>query len=307
MALLNRQLSIAALLCFFPALLFSSEANWWGVAKGGASFKHLALATETRSAALSGAGVAWSGRGIASMQPAMQAAEPLRLAFHRTWLPEEVGAKLDRFEVMSGSGKNGFSFAGEMIGYDEIEGYDDDGNRVGDYGAGAWQLNATFSRNLGVWRWGARIAGGQFEIEEADSWAMMGDFGITRDLPLGFRLGTALRHLGWATAFVKDEPSLPTELAVGLVQEGSWRNRWISWSLGVDLRRRNGDGLAAVTALELLWNDRIAVRVGYPFGEDHPGLSGGFGLRSRWIDADYAVISDGLYSLRHQLGLSLLL
>lgn len=292
------------LLCAVPAFLGGAEAQWWGAPRGGASFKHLGLATEARSAALSGAGAAWSGPGIASMQPAALTVTPLRLTFNRAWLPEQVDGTLDRVELR---GPYALAFAAEIVDYGDLDGYDEDGGTAGNYGAGAWRLSAAWGRTKQSWSWGVRLSGGRYEIEDEHSWAMTGDMGVTYGLPLGLRLGTVLRHLGWATPFLHDEPSLPTELVVGVVQEGHWRDRLLGWSVGVDLRRRNGDGLAAIVAGELLFKERIALRLGYPFGEDQPGVSAGLGLYSEWIDADYAVVSDGLYGLRHQLSLSLFL
>lgn len=306
MALLTfRKAAFATLLLSVAAI--AAEGSWWGEAKGGTSYNHLALPTETRAAALAGASAAWNGRGVGGLQPAALQNEPLRLTFNRTWLPQQIDATLDRVELVTGSGRNGFSFAGEVLDYNDFDGYDDDGRAVGKYGAGAWRLAAGWGRSWESWSWGVEISGGRFEIEQEHSWMMVGSMGIVRSLPAGFRLGTVFRNVGWATPFIHDEPSLPTEMAVGLLQQGSLSNRLLGWSGGVEARRRNGEGLAWIASAELLLKERVAFRVGYPFGEDHPSLSGGLGVRSRWIDADYSIIGDGLYGLRHQLALSLLL
>ena len=143
------------------------------------------------------------------------------------------------------------------------------------------------------------------EIEDYDSWIGMASFGIVCSLPLGFRAGTALRHVGWATPFRNDEPTLPSELVVGIAQGGRLSSGFLAWTAGVDVRRRNGDGLAAIVSGEAVLHDAVAIRAGYPFGEDEPGISVGGALLLRWVDVEYALASHGLYGARHHLGLAI--
>lgn len=292
-------------LFFCTPVLMGAEAVRWGAPQGSASFKHWGLATETRAAALSGIGAAWTGRGISAQQPATIRPDPLRLSFHRMWLPDEIPGTLDRLELSGQLKGYGFSVSGEILDYGLIDGYDADGRAGGRYGAGAWRFSTGWGGENRNWSWGLRFHGGAFEIEEESSWAATTDIGVIRLFPCGIRAGAVVRHLGWATPFLRDEPTLPTELVVGGSHSGHTATEVLSWTAGVDVRRRNGEGLAVIAATEMVWRNRLALRIGYPFGEDYPGLSSGIGFRSKSVDVDYGVVSDGLTGIRHQFGLSL--
>ena len=302
---LLRTRTVLLLAALAAGTAFCASAKPWGAPKGGASFGHLGIPPQARAAALAGGGVAWSGEGLSSMQPALAGSESLRLDFSRAWMPEEVGARLDRFELSGGAGRNGFSVSGTLLDYDDLDGYTEDDVSAGSYGAGAWHLALAWSRSLGPVRWGAELSGGNAEIEDYDSWIGMASFGIVCSLPLGFRAGTALRHVGWATPFRNDEPTLPSELVVGIAQGGRLSSGFLAWTAGVDVRRRNGDGLAAIVSGEAVLHDSFAIRAGYPFGEDEPGISVGGALLLRWVDVEYALASHGLYGARHHLGLAI--
>ena len=300
----RRALQALALLAAFAC---AASAVPWGAARGSTSYKHLVLPSTARSAALAGGGVSWTRNGLGPVQPASSPRGPLRLSFDRAWMPEEVGARLDRIALERGAGRNGFSLAATILDYDDINGYTDDDAPAGSYGAGAWHVSFGWSRALGAAEWGMRLSGGRYAIEDESSWAATGDFGLAVALPFGLRAGTALRNVGWATKFLRDEPSLPTELVAGLSHHGRLESGFLSWSAGCDVRRRNGDGLAAVVSGELVFRDRFALRAGWPFGEDEPGITAGVGFLGTWVDVDYALVSDGLYGMRHHLGLAILL
>ena len=157
-----RALQALALLAAFAC---AASAVPWGAARGSTSYKHLVLPSTARSAALAGGGVSWTGNGLGPVQPASSPRGPLRLSFDRAWMPEEVGARLDRIALERGVGRNGFSLAATILDYDDIDGYTDDDAPAGSYGAGAWHVSFGWSRALGAAEWGMRLSGGRYAIE----------------------------------------------------------------------------------------------------------------------------------------------
>ena len=153
--MLKNPLLISLLVC---ATAFAASGRYWNTGLGGVTLQHLSMQASPRSAALSGAGVA----------DPLRVSEVTRnpLAITRIQAAEfglnqivfgDAGAD-DFVSVYYGLplGESfALSFGLEYLGYDDIEGRDENGELAAEYGAYAWAAQAGFGNRGKAFGWAA--------------------------------------------------------------------------------------------------------------------------------------------------------
>jgi hypothetical protein len=141
--------------------------------------------------------------------------------------------------------------------------------------------------NIGVGATGHYIHQ-KIQAEGADGFAL--DLGFMgRDIVRGFSAGVALNHLGDMSAFVADEPQLPTTVRVGGTYEHTLGRA------GALLVTAEGHAIKEnvprfVAGLEWQAPDYVSLRAGWVEGIDAQNFSAGFGLLLKQVHLDYSFV-----------------
>ena len=153
---MNKKILAASLVAC--SLAFAGEH--WNVDAGGVSMKYLSMHASARTAGLSGAGVAdaTSASDILRNPLSMNSVAEAEAGINHIIFPEYTADDYTTaYVVLPFAAFNyplTFSAGAEFLGYDGIEGRDEEGFKTSDYGAYAWALqaglgNRTDAFNLG--------------------------------------------------------------------------------------------------------------------------------------------------------------
>lgn len=262
---------------FAGALLLSAPVRAGiDLESGESGYKLLKLEAGSRSAALSGAGVAAPALEQ-DLNPAIDAPEKIEMAVGWTRGYTQFGddrqhavwaVPLARAALLANLRFQGFS---------DLEGYDDEARSTGTYTASTFAGGVGLSLPLpaGV-RLGARLEGGSNHVADARSWAAWGDLGARWSLDSSWwSLGTSVRNWGLATTSGDDAETLPLTVQLG----GAAHHGLGSWdlSLMLDAKRPLDEDWTFPLGLEARWSV-LSLRAGFPLGRDEARPSFGAGL-----------------------------
>ena len=139
-------------------------------------------------------------------------------------------------------------------------------------------------------------------IENTRAYAFAADLGWNYALRYNTRLAVAVQNLGTGMKYISQEVNLPLNISAGLGYRISG-----ALSLGIDLKQEiynNRTSLSAGT--EYMVSNVLALRGGSLLSDKHDmGLTGGFGLKIRDSQLDYAITAVGDLGPGHKISLSL--
>jgi hypothetical protein len=186
------------------------------------------------------------------------------------------------------------------LGFDNIAGYDGDGQSTSDYGAHTFKLQAGVAGSYWGFDYGVTVGFAQNHVADATYSLGLGSLGLKRELLWGFSAGASLVNADfWSQSSTGAEDIFPpTAAQVGLGFAHAWPQE-ISTTLAVDLRTRNDEETEALLGTEVVWRKLLSVRLGYPVGEQHAALSAGLGLAFAKFRVQYAYQGHAALSAAH--------
>jgi len=297
---------------------FAASGRFWNTGLGGVTMQFLSMQSSPRSAALSGAGVADPGRlSEVTRNP---------LALTRMGESEfglnqiifgDAGADnfvslyygLPLFETL------GLSFGLEFLGYDDIEGRDEEGMLTSDYGAYSWAMQAGIGNRGQVFGWSVSARFAYQTIDDESSAAILGDAGVLYRVMRYLSFAATITNFGYVTEseYSGESESAPMALQAGVtgtVPVSALFGLESLWEVGLsaDLyRRADMDDPEWRFGMEVAYQEFLMLRAGYavrPHTED--GFSAGLGFTFGMVVFDYGysprpALGDG----NHYLGLAL--
>ena len=248
------------------SLVFAGEH--WNVDAGGVSMKYLSMQTSARAAGLSGAGVA----------DAAGASEVLRNPLAMSAISEsEAGINHIIFPEMTADDYTTAFFAHpfeffkypltvsagfEFLGYDGIEGRDEEGFKTSDYGAYAWALQAGLGNRADAFNWALTARFSQQTIDDETALAFLGDIGGAYHVNEYFAFGATLTN---------------------------FESQWNLHMSADAYRRADMEDPEWRFGGELNYAELLALRVGYAARPDtEDGISAGLGVVFGMVNFDYA-------------------
>lgn len=266
--------------------------KYWNVDPGGTTMKFLALQTSPRAAALSGAGIADPGRvSEVGRNP---------LAMSVTKVPEfgvnQIifdGVGTDKFTSVYFGLPVGKTLAAsasvDFLGYDEIEGRDENGLQTSDFGAYAWSLQIGLGNREQSFSWAFSARFASQTIDDETGYAFMGDIGGLYVVNRYLAFGATLTNAGIATAYDSADEFTPMALQAGITGKLPFSERW-SLHVSADAYRRADTKAQLLLGGELSFAETLMLRAGYAIRtENHTenGISCGLGLAFSMIVLDY--------------------
>ena len=263
------------------SLAFAGE--YWHLDPGGVTMKFLSMPVAPRAAALSGAGVADPGRvSEVSRNPlAMSTASEAEFGLSQV-IFGEGGADnfVSAYYGLPLADKFTLAFAVDFLGYDDIEGRDENGLKTASYGSYAWSLLAGFGSRSKVFNWAASMRFATQTIDDETG------FLFTFDAGGSFRVN---QYLAFGASKYEDEKeAAPLALQAGVTGFIPILDRWMI-HLSVDAYRRADTKAQLLLGGEVVYFDMLHFRMGYAFRPDtEDAISGGLGVTFGMIVFDYA-------------------
>ena len=290
--MLNKFSALCFTLCTCATLTFAGEH--WGVDRGSVSMKYLSMQTSARSAALSGAGIADPTRvsEITRNPLAMSIADKAEFGINQVIFGAE-GA--DNFvsayyglPVTVLKKPLTIGLAAEFLGYDGIEGRDEEGFKTSDYGAYAWNLQAGLGSRGKVFNWAATARFSQQTIDDQSAIAFLGDIGGSFRVNKYFAFATTLTNFGYMGDYDGEKETAPMALQAGLSGIIPIMEKWSVHASADAYRRADMEEPEWRFGGEVNYREFLALRVGYAIRPDtENGVSGGIGLTFGMLVFDY--------------------
>ena len=297
---------------------FAASGRYWNTGLGGVTMQFLSMQVSPRSAALSGAGVADPARlSELSRNPlAVTRMEVPEFGLNQT-LFGDVGADnfvslyygLPLLESLA------LSFGLEFLGYDDIEGRDEEGMLTSDYGAYAWALQAGVGNRGRAFGWSVSARFAYQTIDDESNLAILGDAGVVYRVMKYLSFGATLTNFGYVTdsEYSGAHEAAPMALQAGvsgIVPVARIFNLESLWDvhLSADIfRRADMDAPEWRFGTEIAYQEFLLLRAGYairPHTEN--GFSAGLGFTFGGVVLDYGysprpALGDG----NHYLGLGI--
>ncbi|MCQ2063068.1 MAG: PorV/PorQ family protein [Fibrobacter sp.] len=279
----------------FGALAASvAFANWHGNYwhSEGVTMSYLAMHASARTAALSGAGVATPVRASeVSRNPlATAAATAPEFGVNQIIFAENTADNYTSAYFVSPINKNlAWSAALDFLGYDGIEGRDENGFKTSDYGAYSWSLQGGFAFRDEHFLSSVTARFATQTIDDETGFAFLGDIGGAYRVNKYFSFGATLTNAGYATEFADERETAPMALQAGVTGFVPIVDRW-ALRLSVDTYRRANTDEHFLFGGEVLYAETLAFRMGYALRPDfdtESGLSCGLGLVFGMVVFDY--------------------
>lgn len=254
------------------------------------TMKFLSMTTSARSAAMSGAGVANPKRvSEVSRNPlAMSVADTAEIGLNQIVFDDAIADNFVSVYYGLPFWKHyTASFTVEFLGYDDLKGYDDDGNETAEFGAYAWSLAAGLGSRNKVFNWAFTGRFASQTIDDETGFLFSGDIGGSFRVNRYVSFATTLTNAGYATEYMDEKNYPPMALQAGLTGIIPFGNNW-SLSLSADAYRRSDTDPQWLFGGELSFYDILYLRGGYairPHTED--GISAGLGFTFGMIVFDY--------------------
>ena len=312
--MLKKTLLISLMMC---AAAFSASGRYWNTGLGGVTLQHLSMSASPRSAALSGAGVADPSRvSEVTRNPLaitrMQAAE-----FGLNQIVFGDAGADDFVSVYYGLplGESfALSFGLEYLGYDDIEGRDENGELAAEYGAYAWAAQAGFGNRGQAFGWSVSARFAYQTIDDESTVAILADGGVVYRVMQYVSFGATITNFGYVTDSEYDGAHEAAPLALqagvtGIVPVARIFNLESLWEvhLSADIYRRAGmEDPEWRFGTEIAYHEFLLLRAGYALRpETEDGFSAGLGFSFGGIIFDYGysprpALGDG----NHYLGLA---
>lgn len=277
---------------------------------GESSYKFLKLPLSPRIVALGGAGAGLADDAASlDINPAAAASDSQHLVLghgypfsqflgtssHITWsIPLESG-----YRVLLNA---------RYLGFDDIDGWSDQGEATSAYGAHTYKMQAGAAGNWRGLLWGATFNFAGNNVASANYVAAMVNAGARYLLPFGFMAGASVVNADFWGSKSKDaafaDPFPPATAQVGLAYTHAFGSSWKA-SVAADARARNDEDAAFPAGVEIGWRDMLIARAGFPFGEPEPGFSAGIGLHWSLFRLEYAFQSHATLGPGHYWALDL--
>ncbi len=294
--MLKRFAAIAFAAC---SLVFAGEH--WGVDAGAVSMKYLSMQVSARSAGLSGAGVAdaASASEISRNPLAMGAVQESEAGVNHVIFPEYTADDFTTAYLALPFSLFDFplTFAAgfEFLGYDGIEGRDEEGFKTSDYGAYAWTLQAGLGNRNKVFNWAATARFSQQTIDDETALAFLGDIGGAYHVNEYFAFAAALTNFGYMGDYDGESETAPMALQAGVTgivpvaRLFGFQSRWDFHVSADAYRRADMEDPEWRFGGELDYNETLALRIGYAARPDtEDGVSAGIGVIFGMVSFDYA-------------------
>jgi hypothetical protein len=290
---------ILALSLVACSLVFAGEH--WNVDAGAVSMKYLSMQVSARTAALSGAGVADATRASdVSRNPlAMTGVAEAEAGINHIIFPEYTADDYTTaYVVLPFAAFNyplAFSAGAEFLGYDGIEGRDEEGFKTSDYGAYAWALQAGLGNRDKAFNWALSARFSQQTIDDESAIAFLGDVGGAYHVNEYFAFGATLTNFGYMSDYDGEKETAPMALqagVTGILPIAKLFSLESEWNLHVSAdayRRADMQDPEWRFGGELDYMQTLLLRVGYAARPDtEDGVSAGIGLNFGMISFDYA-------------------
>lgn len=274
----------------FGSLAFAGE--YWNVDPGGTTMKFLSMHVSPRAAAMSGAGVA------DVLRVSEVGRNPLALSAAHT---PEFGVNQ---VILNSDGKDSFTSAYfglpvgesfvaggsvEFLGYDDIEGRDENGLKTDDYGAYAWGIQAGFGSCNNVFNWAIDARFASQTIDDETAIAFLGDVGGSYRVNKYFAFATTLTNFGYVSKYDDVKEYAPMALQAGVTGVIPFLDKW-ALHVSADAYRRADTDPQWLFGGELSYANTLMFRAGYAVRTDkgtENGISAGLGLVFGMIVFDY--------------------
>ena len=272
------------------SLAFAGE--YWNVDPGGTTMKFLSMHVSPRTAAMSGAGVADVSRvSEVSRNPlGMTVADVSEFGVNQIIMD---GAGTDRFTSAYFGLPVGKSFAAggsvEFMGYDEIEGRDENGLETSDYSAYAWGLQVGFGSHDKVFNWAVSGRFASQTIDDETAFAFLGNVGGSYRVNRYFAMATTLTNAGYVTEYDNVKEYAPMALQAGVTGTIPFTSSW-ELHVSADAYRRADTDPQWLFGGELLYAQTLMLRGGYAVRTEkgtENGISAGLGVVFGMIVFDY--------------------
>ena len=264
--------------------------NYWNVDEGGTTMKFLSLPVSPRSAGLAGSGIA-SPEGFSEITRnplATTASDKSVAGVSEILFSDNIGAKLTSVYFGLPLGLFNTSAALEYLGYDDIEGRDEDGAVTSDYGAMAWDAQLGIGSKPSVFNWAVNFRFASQTIEDYSASALLADAGTSFKPGRYIAFGAVITNLGWVSKYASGKESAPLGLQAGVTGNIPLYERF-DLALNADVYRRADYDPEWRFGSELRYKKVIALRAGYAFrGDTDGGVSGGIGLNFDTFEFGYA-------------------
>ena len=263
--------------------------------------KYLSMQVSARSAALSGAGVADATRAsdISRNPLAMNGVAEAEAGINHIIFPEYTADDYTTaYVALPFTAFNyplTFSAGAEFLGYDGIEGRDEEGFKTSDYGAYAWTLQAGLGNRDKAFNWAASARVSQQTIDDESAIALLGDIGGAYHVNEYFAFGATLTNFGYMSDYDGEKETAPMALQAGITgivpiaKLFSLESEW-NLHLSADAyRRADMQDPEWRFGGEIDYMQTLALRVGYAARPDtEDGVSAGLGFNFGMISFDYA-------------------
>ena len=271
------------------SLAFAGE--YWHLDPGGVTMKFLAMQVSPRAAALSGAGVADPGRvsEISRNPLAMSGANDAEFGLSQV-IFGNGGADnfVSAYYGLPLGKKYTLGLAVDFLGYDNIEGRDENGLKTSEYGSYAWSLLAGFGSRSRVFNWAASARFATQTIDDETGYLFSVDGGGSFRVNEYLSFGANFTNLGFASKYESEKEAAPLALQAGVTGFIPILDRWMV-HLSVDAYRRADTKAQVLIGGELVYFDMLSFRMGYAIRPDtEDAISGGLGVTFGMIVFDYA-------------------
>ena len=271
------------------SLAFAGE--YWHLDPGGVTMKFLAMQVSPRAAALSGAGVADPGRvSEVSRNPlAMSVANEAEFGLSQV-IFGNGGADnfVSAYYGLPLGKKYTLGLAVDFLGYDNIEGRDENGLKTSEYGSYAWSLLAGFGSRSKVFNWAASARFATQTIDDETAYLFSVDGGGSFRVNQYLSFGANFTNLGFASKYESEKEAAQLALQAGVTGFIPILDRWMV-HLSVDAYRRADTKAQVLIGGEVVYFDMLSFRMGYAIRPDtEDAISGGLGVTFGRVVFDYA-------------------
>ena len=271
------------------SLAFAGE--YWHLDPGGVTMKFLAMQVSPRAAALSGAGVADPGRvsEISRNPLAMSVANEAEFGLSQV-IFGNGGADnfVSAYYGLPLGKKYTLGLAVDFLGYDNIEGRDENGLKTSEYGSYAWSLLAGFGSRSKIFNWAASARFASQTIDDETGYLFSVDGGGSFRVNQYLSFGANFTNLGFASKYEDVKEAAPLALQAGVTGFIPILDRWMI-HLSVDAYRRADTKAQVLIGGEVVYFDMLSFRMGYAIRPDtEDAISGGLGVTFGMIVFDYA-------------------
>ena len=258
---------------------------------GGVTMKFLAMQVSPRAAALSGAGVADPGRvsEISRNPLAMSVANDAEFGLSQV-IFGNGGADnfVSAYYGLPLGKKYTLGLAVDFLGYDNIEGRDENGLKTSEYGSYAWSLLAGFGSRSKVFNWAASARFATQTIDDETGYLFSVDGGGSFRVNQYLSFGANFTNLGFASKYESEKEAAPLALQAGVTGFIPILDRWMV-HLSVDAYRRADTKAQVLIGGEVVYFDMLSFRMGYAVRPDtEDAISGGLGVTFGMVVFDYA-------------------